>query len=186
MPLDNTLLGHETRQLLSLPPSPQAGLLMEADGLVNPVSGIANDYLNVFNEVLLLIENLPILLPEMVDELVTWKPKSYRDYFRSSALPGSAAAILIYDMLDPHLRTRFEHSVKKVDALATECISVIRAKRRPDGELRSEDVEAFCERSAVEIRAALATASRLVNHGFDGPSETPQTMADRILASPGA
>lgn len=41
-----------------------------AAALVNPASGIANDYLNHFNEILLLIENLPTLLPEMLDELL--------------------------------------------------------------------------------------------------------------------
>jgi len=60
--------------------------------LVNPASGIANDYLNHFNEILLLIENLPTLLPEMLDELLEWNPVTYREYFAKSQLPGSARA----------------------------------------------------------------------------------------------
>ncbi|HMN79137.1 MAG TPA: hypothetical protein PKA20_04310, partial [Burkholderiaceae bacterium] len=58
-----------------------------AANLVNPASGIANDYLNHFNEILLLIENLPTLLPEMLDELLEWKPVTYREYFAKSLLP---------------------------------------------------------------------------------------------------
>lgn len=60
--------------------SQESGTLEErAASLVNPASGIANDYLNHFNEVLLLIENLPTLLPEMLDELLEWRPVTYRE-----------------------------------------------------------------------------------------------------------
>ena len=52
----------------------EVSLEAQAAALVNPKSGIANDYLNHFNEVFLMIENLPILLPEMVDELMEWRP----------------------------------------------------------------------------------------------------------------
>ena len=64
-------------------------LELRASALVNPASGVANDYLNHFNEILLLIENLPALLPEMVDELLGWKPVSYRGYFERSPLPAA-------------------------------------------------------------------------------------------------
>ena len=47
--------------------------LKQANHLVNPTSGIANDFLNQYNEILLLVENLPILLPEMIEELLAWK-----------------------------------------------------------------------------------------------------------------
>ena len=67
---------------------------------INPRTGLATDYLNHFNEVLLLIENLPTLLPEMLDELLEWKPVTYREYFAKSQLPGSAAALEIYEGLD--------------------------------------------------------------------------------------
>ena len=85
-----------------------ADLEKRAACLVNPASGIANDYLNHFNEVLLLIENLPTLLPEMLDELLEWRPVTYREYFAKSLLPGSARALEIYEGLDESFRREFE------------------------------------------------------------------------------
>src|SRR5262245_13154692 len=111
-----------------------------AAALVNPASGIANDYLNHFNEILLLIENLPALLPEMIDEIISWKPISYRQYFTNSPLPGSAATLEIYDTLDNEFREDFETMIAILDKIILESIGVITGARRPDGTLDPADV----------------------------------------------
>lgn len=152
-----------------------------AANLVNPASGIANDYLNHFNEILLLIENLPTLLPEMLDELLEWKPVTYREYFAKSLLPGSAAALEIYEGLDEGFRRDFECIIDGVNAMATASIDVIRAHRGPDGEVDPSRVSDFCENASCAIRSALNRASDLVNNGRDKPVETPQGMADRLI-----
>jgi hypothetical protein len=142
--------------------------------LVNPASGIANDYLNHFNEVLLLIENLPTLLPEMLDELLEWKPVTYREYFAKSLLPGSARALEIYEGLDESFRRDFESIIDGVNAMATASIDVISAHRSPDGELDPSRVSDFCENASCAIRSALNRASDLVNNGRENPAESPQ------------
>jgi hypothetical protein len=149
--------------------------------LVNPASGIANDYLNHFNEILLLIENLPTLLPEMLDELLEWKPVTYREYFAKSLLPGSARALEIYEGLDEGFRREFEGIIDGVNAMAMASIDVIRAHRSPDGELDPSKVSDFCENASCAIRSALNRASDLVNNGRASPAETPQGMADRLI-----
>ena len=149
--------------------------------LVNPASGIANDYLNHFNEVLLLIENLPTLLPEMLDELLEWRPVTYREYFAKSLLPGSARALEIYEGLDEGFRRDFECIIDGVNAMATASIDVIRAHRGPDGEVDPSRVSDFCENASCAIRSALNRASDLVNNGRENAAETPQNMADRLI-----
>ncbi|MDZ4790678.1 MAG: hypothetical protein SGJ17_05630 [Hyphomicrobiales bacterium] len=149
--------------------------------LVNPASGVANDFLNHFNEILLLIENLPIMLPEMVDEILEWRPKTYREYFQTSSLPGSAATLEIYGTLSREFRADFESMVSLLNRMAVESITVITRHRRPNGEIAAEEVEHFCERAALEFRRVLARAADLVNNGSALPLESPQNMADRIL-----
>lgn len=152
-----------------------------AAALVNPASGIANDYLNHFNEILLLIENLPTLLPEMLDELLEWRPVTYREYFAKSLLPGSARALQIYDGLDDGFRREFEGVIDGVNAMAQASIEVIRAHRDPNGELDPSKVSDFCENASCAIRSALNRASDLVNNGREKVDETPQHMADRLI-----
>jgi hypothetical protein len=161
-----------------------ASLAERAAQLVNPKSGIANDFLNHFNEILLLIENLPLLLPEMVDELLQWRAKTYREYFQNSNLPGSSAALEIYGNLDPEFRRDFEMMVARLNLMALEDIHYIKEHRGPNGEIDPDNVSEFCETASAEFREALERAANMVNHGQASPPEAPQHMADRILSDP--
>ena len=152
-----------------------------AAALVNPASGIANDYLNHFNEILLLIENLPTLLPEMLDELLEWKPVTYREYFAKSQLPGSVRALQIYDGLDENFRRDFESIIDGINAMALASIEVIRAHRSQTGDLDPSRVSEFCENASSAIRSALNRAADLVNNGRTSAAESPQGMADRLI-----
>lgn len=158
-----------------------AELEARAACLVNPASGVANDYLNHFNEVLLLIENLPVMLPEMVDEILGWTPISYREYFQRSRLPGSAKALQIYDSLELDFREYFEETISGLNELALESISVIKKHRNEDGTIDPDSVAAFCEQAAQRMRSALDVAADLVNNGRKAVIEKPQRMADRLL-----
>ena len=154
-----------------------------ANDLVNPSSGIANDYLNHFNEILLLIENLPALLPEMVDEILAWRPIGYRDYFTNSALPGGKQALEIYDSLDKNFRQDFEAMVSLLNQIVLRSITIVTKHRAPDGSLDPEGIEGVCEQLAADMRVVLGRAADLVNFGHAPPLERPQEMADRILSS---
>ncbi len=48
--------------------------------LTHPVSGLANDYLNLFNELVMMLEQLP-QMPELLEELYAWRPTSYQGLF---------------------------------------------------------------------------------------------------------
>ena len=154
-----------------------------ASALVNPASGIANDYLNHFNEILLMIENLPILLPEIVEDILQWKQVSYTEYFKKSPLPGSAEALRIYDALDPNFRTDFESMIELLDRIVLSSIEIIFDHRLPDGSIEPEAIGEICEQNSADLRAVLDRAADLINHGYAPPLERPQHMADRLMAA---
>jgi hypothetical protein len=158
-------------------------LEMRANALCNPNSGIANDYLNHFNEILLLIENLPALLPEMVEEILAWKPVGYREYFARSNLPGKEEALAIYQSLDADFRNDFESMVDLLDTIVLRSIAIVQENKREDGTIDPDGIEDVCGELAGDMRIVLARAADLVNHGYAPPLESPQQMADRILAA---
>ena len=84
---------------------PDGALEARAAALVNPASGLANDFLNVYNEILMLIEMLPAM-PELADDIFGWRPCSYRSYFMQCNLPGRAEALdeprLEEELILPH------------------------------------------------------------------------------------
>ena len=162
--------------------SAAADLIEKASLLINPASGIANDFLNHFNEILLLVENLPVLLPEMVDELMQWRPTTYRDYFDRSNLPGRAQALAAYDEINPSLRNAFEAMVARLNASAVAIVAEIGTHRNSAGEIDADNVAEFCATAATALRETLAQASDLVNSGAAPVCESAQSRADRLLA----
>ncbi len=159
----------------------EQALLEEASNLVNPSSGIANDFLNQYNEVLLLVENLEVLIPDMVEDLLDWKPKTYREYFSYSPLPGGAMAIEIYYCLDRNFRKKFEAQIAKMNKLALKAIAVISEQHRNSEDLKADNIALFCKQISKKLRAEIERSCMLVNHGVPVPPETLQAMADRLM-----
>lgn len=159
-----------------------ADLVEKAALLTNPASGIANDFLNHFNEIFLLVENLPVLLPEMVDELMEWKPITYVQYFERSTLPGRGQALADYERIDPEFRRAFDATIDKLNEKALSIVTVIARHRNPDGGLDADDVSEFCAEASRELRDALDSASSMVNSGKSDSADSAQTLADRLLS----
>ena len=71
--------------LQEMPPTDDAAAhaqrLIEAN--INPRTGLATDYLNHFNEAIMLLEMVPDL-PECIDDFLGWEPMSYREHFEAS------------------------------------------------------------------------------------------------------
>ncbi len=70
---------------------------------INPVTGLATDYLNHFNEAIMLLEMLSDC-PECRDEFLAWRPMNYREHFMASRFKGRDMAIAAYDAANPALR----------------------------------------------------------------------------------
>lgn len=138
----------------------------EECGLVNPVSGLANDYLNVFNEALLLIEFLPTM-PEMADEALAWRPRGYRDYFRQSPLPGAGEALRRYERIDARKRRKFESLLARLNEIVSAAQTEVSA--RMDGPDFPDSIAGFCEETAATMRIGLDYVARLIN---ESPPET--------------
>ncbi|MDB5508977.1 MAG: uncharacterized protein JWL93_1446 [Hyphomicrobiales bacterium] len=157
----------------------QRSLQSRAQDLVNPLTGLANDYLNHFNELVMIIEQLPAM-PDLAGDLLAWRPVSYDDYFAVSPLPGRHAARKAYDQLDNTTRRKLEDLVAELDRLATGGVAAIRRHLKVDN--HHDDLAAVCEKTSAGLRAILDRVSHLINVGTDQVSEQAQQRADRLLA----
>ncbi|MFM2128506.1 MAG: hypothetical protein RL477_52 [Pseudomonadota bacterium] len=83
---------------------------------VNPQSLLATDYLNHFNEAMMLLELVPDM-PECIEDLADWTPVSYEDHFRHSAFSGRDVAIEAYRAAPAAYRKPFDATVAKLNAL---------------------------------------------------------------------
>jgi hypothetical protein len=150
-----------------------------ASALVNPASGLANDYLNLFNEIVMLIEQLPVM-PDLIQDILAWHPVSYADYFSASSLPERHLALEAYTDLDAEFRTSFETVVGELDQKAVGAVAAIRRMYKASGEV-DQDLADICARASESLRKTLLKATTLVNHGTRRGRETPQHRVDRLL-----
>ena len=151
-----------------------------AKALVNPTSGLANDYLNIFNELVMLVEQLPDI-PEFADDILAWRPRSYLEYFNASTLPGSHAAVDAYGKLDARFRKEFEDTVAELERIATGCVAALRRLLKK-GDGGRDALIAQCDKTSASMREIMLRASNLVDHGSSRAEENAQRRADRLLA----
>jgi hypothetical protein len=142
---------------------------------INPATGLASDYLNHFNEAIMLLELLPSC-PDCLDDFLAWRPLSYREHFEASRLKGRELAIAAYDAADPNLRSC-------LDTLAATMTAVLEATRAAMGaELAPERTVALAEHAAAGLRPLVVRAGALINGQSDGAEpEAPQTIVDGLM-----
>lgn len=157
-----------------------APLNTRASALVNPASRLANDYLNLFNEIVMLIEQLPSM-PELIDDVFAWRPTTYQDYFTRSILPGRGSALEAYAALSQTFRRDFEAIVEELDRMAVGAIAAIRRHHKTKGNAEPNTLAGLCTRSGEKMREVLDRATKLVNYGPGTGGEAPQTNADRLM-----
>jgi hypothetical protein len=85
---------------------------------INPRTGLATDYLNHFNEAIMLLEMVPDL-PECADIFLTWCPLSYCEHFMASNFKARDLAISAYESADPDIRAEFEQITDTMTSILT-------------------------------------------------------------------
>src|SRR6476469_4476915 len=94
---------------LSVCPDPdeaRAAALKAAN--INPRTGLATDYLNHFNEAIMLLEMIPDM-PECSEDFLAWCPLSYCEHFMASNFKARDLAIEVYESADEHIRVEFDN-----------------------------------------------------------------------------
>lgn len=74
---------------------------------VNPATGLATDYLNLFNEAIMLFE-MGMDMPDMAEELSDWAPRGYRAHFDQSGFEQKDVVIAAYEQADAETRQGFD------------------------------------------------------------------------------
>ena len=174
-----SILSDEERTALQALPQARSRT-RRAEALVNPASGLANDYLNLFNEIVMLVEQLPTMT-KLFNYIQPLTKNTYRDYFHRSVLPGRLSALETYDKLEPRFRREFETLVEELDRRSTGAVAVVRRQFKAGGE-DNEALAPICEKAGATIREVLDKATMLVNHGTLVSGDLVQSRTDALFA----
>src|SRR3984957_12000567 len=96
---------HQTTRPTSPKEEARAARLLAAN--INPRTGLATDYLNHFNEAIMLLEMIPDM-PECSEDFLEWQPLSYSEHFTASNFRARHLAIEAYESADADVRAEFD------------------------------------------------------------------------------
>lgn len=146
-----------------------------ADAHINPATGLATDYLNHFNEAIMLLD-MAAECRECLDDLRAWRRRDYREHFRQSGFKARDLAITAYDKADPVARDM-------LDALAGTMTTVIEhARTRLDSEADAARAGIIADRATAWLRLLVAQAGAVINNQHLASSRvTPQDAIDRVM-----
>ena len=85
---------------------------------INPRTGLATDYLNHFNEAIMLLEMIPDI-PECAEDFLAWTPLSYAEHFTASNFRARDLAIEAYESADAKVRTEFDALTNNMTSILT-------------------------------------------------------------------
>ena len=144
------------------------------DTNINAKTLLATDYLNHFNEFVMLLE-LVGDMPDMLEEAQDWRPKTYQEHFSESSFSDRDLAIEAYCISPPEYRDRFDATISRIDTDIDGTLArVVAAVEANDAERLSGLV---LDRTRT-IRSLIDVASAIIN-GFDDTSS--QSDVDRLL-----
>src|SRR5713226_9240773 len=107
------------RQMPTQPgPDPEARAAALRAANINPRTGLATDYLNHFNEAIMLLEMIPDM-PECAEDFLTWSPLSYCEHFMASNFKARDLAIEAYEAADTKIRVEFDNVTSTMTSILT-------------------------------------------------------------------
>ncbi|RMF67143.1 MAG: hypothetical protein D6740_12245 [Alphaproteobacteria bacterium] len=147
-------------------------------------SFLATDYLNHFNEVIMLLE-MAAEMPDIMEEAWDWQPISYAEHFRRSGFRDKDLAIAAYELAPTAIRAAFDERVEQLSGAILKTLATLRplcAEADPD----PARLAAVITPALAEIKDHVSAINAIIHcgetaEGEEAPAE-PQVVEE---AAPG-
>jgi hypothetical protein len=127
---------------------------------INPRTGLATDYLNHFNEAVMLLEMIPDM-PECAEDFLGWQPLSYSEHFMASNFKARELAIEAYDSADTAIRTEFDKVTSAMTSILTAVGDAMRQAQQDKTRAR------LAEQAIGWVKPMVAQAGGIINGGSE-------------------
>jgi hypothetical protein len=135
---------------------------------INPRTALATDYLNHFNEAIMMLEMIPDI-PECAEDFLNWRPLTYPEHFRASNFKARDLAIKAYEQADPDIRTRFDNVTGDMKAILIAVASAMK-------DVRQDKTRAVLATQATGwVKPLVALAGGIIN-GQGGETDVDYIM----------
>lgn len=135
---------------------------------INPRTGLATDYLNHFNEAVMLLEMIPDM-PECAEDFLGWKPLTYAEHFTASNFKARDLAIEAYDAADGRIRAEFDNITAAITSILTAVSDAMRQAHQDKTRAR------LAEQTTGWVKPLVMQAGGVING--DGAADVDLIMA---------
>jgi hypothetical protein len=153
----------------SLPPSTGPGAEARAAELkaanINPQTGLATDYLNHFNEAIMLLEMIPDM-PECSEDFLQWSPLSYAEHFTASNFKARDLAIEAYESSEPEIRAEFDQMTETMTSILKEVGAAMRQATQDTTK------STLAEQAIGWLKPLVTAAGGVINGGYEADVES--------------
>jgi hypothetical protein len=146
-------------------PSKEARAAQLRAANINPRTGLATDYLNHFNEAIMLLEMIPDM-PECAEDFLSWRPLSYCEHFMASNFKARDLAIEAYDSADAKTRAEFDRITDTMTSILTAVGSAMHDAHQ------DKTRATLAEQATGWVKPLVALAGGIINGGTEADIET--------------
>jgi hypothetical protein len=132
---------------------------------INPQTGLATDYLNHFNEAIMLLEMIPDL-PDCAEDFLVWSPLSYAEHFTASNFKAKELAISAYESADPDIRAEFDQMAETMTSILKEVGAAMREATQDQTKAK------LAEQAIGWLKPLVAAAGGVINGCYEADVET--------------
>src|SRR5579872_7376379 len=134
---------------------------------INPRTGLATDYLNHFNEAVMLLEMVPDM-PECAEDFLNWRPLSYAEHFTASNFKARDLAIEAYNAADARIRDDFDNITFTMTSILTAVGEAMREVQQEKIRIR------LAEQATGWVKPLVMQAGSIING--DGAADVDYIM----------
>jgi hypothetical protein len=134
---------------------------------INPRTGLATDYLNHFNEAVMLLEMIPDM-PECAEDFLNWRPLSYAEHFTASNFKARDLAIEAYNSADGRIRVEFDNITNAMTSILTAVGEAMRDAQQDKTRIR------LAEQATGWVKPLVMQAGSIING--DGQADVDYIM----------
>jgi hypothetical protein len=134
---------------------------------INPRTGLATDYLNHFNEAVMLLEMIPDM-PECTEDFLAWQPLSYAEHFTASNFKARDLAIEAYNTADTRIRTEFDNVTGAITSILSAVSDAMRNAQQDKTRAR------LAEQASGWVKPLVMLAGGVING--DGAADVDYIM----------
>lgn len=145
---------------------------------VNKQTLLTTDYLNHFNEVVMMLELVPAAPAEMAADLANWQHQTYEEHFEESGFRDKSLAIAAYRNAPEPIRHDFDMAIADLEQETVLCLRDVQMKMDAGDQ---EGLVNLCSDTVPRLQDMIGNVAGIINgNASEAPEEeTPREDCDQ-------